>query len=198
MFRKGFVTLAFASWLGITQAAAEWDAIKNFIHAAYFSDSCRQQAESFGITGTSSASTLFAEFSALAQRVNAGGDKLNLQRDGCVNPAILLINVLRANGIDAELVFASRSARSAANDASKKIDRVLVFVPELDLYLDPAASPGKQAVLDQITRETMRRVHIAGPSVSGRDGACRDTCMRDYSPLSHIGPRIKTEVIRNR
>lgn len=203
MHRKSFTVTALALWLATSMNAqavigTDWDIAKRLIHAAYFSDSCRQQAEALGITGTSDANALFAAFVRFARPVDTRSGVPDAQRDECGAPAVLLINVLRRNGVNAEIVFASMSSASAADAAFAKIDRVLVFVPELDRYLNPSASVVKQTVLNQIIRETARRVHVLGPIAGDGQGACSNICIRDYSPSGETTIRIKTEVIRSR
>ena len=111
---------------------------------------------------------------------------------------VLLINLLRLNRVDAELAFVFMSRASAADDAPPgNIDRILVFVPGLNRYVDPAMPMGKQAVLDQIIVEKATRMHLLGPSLAGAaHGGCSNTCMHVYSPRSQSSVRVKTEVIR--
>ena len=182
-----------------TQAAADWDGIKSLIHAAYVSDSCREQAEALGITGTSDANAVFAAFAAFARPVDGERDTPDAQRDHCRAAAVLLTNVMRRNGVNAELVFASISSASPVDGSLGKIDSVLVFVPDLGQYFDPSMPVSKQTVRNQIIQETARRVHVVGPPLAGdAQGACRETCIREYSPSSHMRAGIKTELIRNR
>jgi hypothetical protein len=202
---KVSIAAAVALWLATivgAPAAMEtgWDSMKRLIRSAYFSDACRQEAKALGIAGTSDANALFAAFATLGRPIASGADHPDAERDDCRAPVVLLINLLRLNGIDAELVFASMSRASAADGAPPdKIDRVLVYVPERDRYFDPAAPLGKQAVLDQIIVEKATRSHLVGPSLAGdAHDACRDTCMRVYRPRSGSSVRVKTEMIRGR
>jgi hypothetical protein len=104
---------------------------------------------------------------------------LDMENSDCRVPVVLLINLLRLNRVDAELVFVFMSRASAADGApTGNIDRILVFVPGLNRYVDPAMPMGKQAVLDQIIVEKATRMHLLGPSLAGAaHGGCSDTCM---------------------
>ena len=123
---------------------------------------------------------------------------LDMENSDCRVPVVLLINLLRLNGVDAELVFVFMSRASDADGAPPgNLDRILVFVPGLNRYVDPAMPMGKQAVLDQIIVEKATRMHLLGPSLAGAaHGGCFDTCMHVYSPRGQSTVRVKTEVIR--
>ena len=177
-----------------------WGGMKRLMQSAYFSDACRQEAEALGIARESDAVELFAAFATLGRPIAFGADRPNAERDDCKAPVVLLVNLLRLNGIDAEIVLASISRASAANGAPPdKIDRVLVYVPGRDRYFDPAAPLGKQAVLDQIIAEKATRSHLVGPSLAGdAHDACRNTCMHVYSPRSEPSVRVRTETVRDR
>jgi hypothetical protein len=163
------------------------------IRAAFFSDTCRQQAEALGITRTSDANALLAAFAGL-RRQPANSPAVEGKRDDCSVPAVLLINLLRGNGIDAELV-------SATMAPADPIDRVLVYVPALDRYFDPALPLEEQSLVDLLVRERAERKHILGPSLAGsaRD-ACPSTCLHVYTAAANAMPRVrvKTETIRGR
>lgn len=163
------------------------------IRAAFFSDACRQQAEALGITRTSDAKALLAAFAGL-RRQPANSPAAEGKRDDCSVPAVLLINLLRGNGIDAELV-------SATMAPAEPIDRVLVYVPVLDRYFDPALPLEEQSLVDLLVRERAERKHILGPSLAGgaRD-ACPGTCLHVYTAEANAMPRVrvKTETIRGR
>ena len=81
------------------------------------------------------------------------------------------------------------------------IDRVLVYLPALDRYFDPALPLEEQSLVDLLVRERAERKHILGPSLagSGRD-ACPSTCMHVYTAAGNATPpvRVKTETIRGR
>jgi hypothetical protein len=204
MSLKIFTLATLACWLAITAHphAAVAASLNSLIQAAYFSEVCRQDAEAIGISYMPDANALFAAFEAFERRVSGlGDDRPDARLDDCKWPAVFLINLLRLNGFDAELVFASLAPANAAagSAALDKIDRVLVYVAALDRYVDPAAPLGKQAVLDQIIRERAKRVHLQGPSLAGNPrGACSSTCMLVYSPSGDSAVRVKTEVIRGR
>ena len=164
---------------------------------AFFSDACRQQAEGLGITRTSDANALLAAFAGL-RRQPANPPAADGQRDDCSVPAVLLINLLRLNGIDAELVSATMTNESVPTDP---IERVLVYVPALDRYFDPALPLEEQSLIDLLVRERAERIHLLGPSLAGnaRD-ACPSTCMHVYTAAGNTTPpvRVKTETIRGR
>jgi hypothetical protein len=109
-----------------------------------------------------------------------------------------LINLLRLNGIDAELVSATVTNESVPADP---IERVLVYVPALDRYFDPALPLEEQSLVDLLVRERAERIHLLGPSLAGnvRD-ACPSTCMHVYTAAANAMPRVrvKTETIRGR
>jgi hypothetical protein len=204
---KAFTAAALTLWATTiadaqTATSTGRDRVQQLIRVAYFSDACRQAAEALGIARTSDPNTLFAALAGLGRRHPApGADRPHAQRDDCAMPVVLSINVLRLNGVDAELVLASMTPSGAAADGapSDVIDRILIYVAALDRYFDPAAPLAKQAVLDQIIRETAQRVHLLGPSLAGdaRD-ACLDSCMHVYPPRRGPTVRVKTEVIRGR
>lgn len=193
---KMFIAAMLALWLAMiahpqVAMSSSWDDMKRLMQSAYFSAACRQAAEALGITRTADANALFAAFAPLGRPIASGADRPDAERDDCKAPVVLLVNLLRLNGIDAEIVLASISPASAANGAPPdKIDRVLVYVPGRDRYFDPAAPLGKQAVLDQIIAEKATRSHLVGPSLAGdAHDACRNTCMHVYSP--HSGSSVR-------
>ena len=165
--------------------------------AAFFSDACRQQAEALGVAHTSDANALLAAFAGL-QRRPASSPTADAQRDDCKVPAVALINLLRLNGIDAQLVSATMAKEAAPADQA---DRVLVYVPVRDRYFDPALPLEEQGLVDLLVRERAERKHILGPSLeaNARD-ACSNTCMHVYPAASNATPpvRVKTETIRGR
>lgn len=168
------------------------------VRAAFFSDACRQQAEALGITRTSDANELVAAFARLKRRPANSRAAGGQQRDDCTVPAVELINLLLLNGIDAELVSATMANESVPADP---IDRVLVYVPALDRYFDPALPLEEQSLVDLLVRERAERKHILGPALAGsaRD-ACPSTCMHVYTAAGNATPRVrvKTETIRGR
>jgi hypothetical protein len=168
------------------------------IRAAFFSDACRQQAEALGITRTSDASALVAAFAGLKRQPANSRAAVGQQRDDCTVPAVALINLLRLNGIDAELVSATMAKEAAPAD---QVERVLVYVPALDRYFDPALPLEEQSLADLLVRERAERKHVLGPSLagSGRE-ACPSTCMHVYTAAGNATPpvRVKTETIRAR
>ena len=105
MALKIFTVLAL--WLAMI--ASGWTAPvvdMQLIRAAFFSDACRQQAEALGVAHTSDANALLAAFAGL-QRRPASSPTADAQRDDCKVPAVAVINLLRLNGLDAQLVSAT-------------------------------------------------------------------------------------------
>jgi len=193
---KIFAVLAFCLAMtapGLTATVVDMQ----LIGAAFFSDACRQQAEALGVTRTSDANALLAAFARLRRPANSRAAE-GQQRDDCAVPAVALIHLLRLNGIDAELVSATMAKEAAPADQA---ERVLVYVPGLDRYFDPALPLEEQSLVDLLVRERAERKHILGPSLagSGRD-ACPSTCMHVYTAAGNATPpvRVKTETIRGR
>jgi hypothetical protein len=158
--------------------------------AAFFSDLCRQQAAALGLARTSDPDVLLAAFETYFAGAPARSSATPIGAD-CLAPGILLINLLRLNGLDAELVLASTQPTS-------EVLQVLVYVVALKRYLDPSLPRSEQSDLDRLARETMRRVHFRRPLAGGntRD-PCFDDCMVVYAPgagLSSIS--VKTQTIR--
>jgi len=188
---------ALAVWVGVTlhaQAATIVD--MQLIRAAFFSDACRQQAEAVGIARTPDANALVAAFARLKRRP-ASSPAAN-GHDDCTVPAVELINLLRLNGIDTELVSATMAKEAAPADQA---ERVLVYVPGLDRYFDPALPLEEQSLVDLLVRERAERKHILGPSLAGSGSdACPSTCMHVYTAAGNATPpvRVKTETIRGR
>jgi hypothetical protein len=173
--------------------------MKRLIQAAYFSDACRGEAEALGVVATTDANALVTAFVAGRGLVRAA-PTTDARRNDCREPVISLINLLRLNGISAELAFASNELMNTATvDGAPlgKSDRLLAYVPSLDRYLDPTVPRGEQAALDRIIAERATRTHILGPSLAGdARGGCPSTCMNVYSPRSQSSVRVRTEAIR--
>jgi hypothetical protein len=203
---KDFTATALAFWLVMTfEGQAGMSIEDRLVQATFFSDACRQEAEALGIEVTSDANVLFAAFApilATVPRPALRADWPDARNDDCKVPAVLLINLLRFNGIDAELVFASMAPAGMAADSVPfdKIDRILVFVTALDRYFDPAAPLGRQSVLDRVIHEKAKRSHFQGPSLANdARNSCRDTCMHVHMPSNETSPvGVKTEVVRGR
>ena len=166
------------------------------IRATFFSDACRQQAEALGIARTSDANALLAAFARLRPR--PANPPAGSGRDDCGVPAVAVINLLRLNGIDAELVSATMAKEAAPAD---QVERVLVYVPTLARYFDPALPLEEQGLVDLLVRERAERTHVLGPALGAdaRD-ACPSTCMHVYTAAGNATPpvRVKTETIRGR
>jgi hypothetical protein len=205
MRSRVFIAIALGLWLATvvgSQATTRTggDSMKRLIQAAYFSDACRSKAEALGIAGTTDANAMFMAFIVIRERAGAA-PKADARRDDCREPLILLINLLRLNGVDAELVFASNERKGVAavdGAPSGMTDRVFVYVPSLDRYFDPASPLSEQTVLNRTIAERATRTHILGPSLAGdARGGCRSTCMNVYLPRSESSVRVRTEAIRS-
>lgn len=170
--------------------------IRNLAQAAYFSDTCRRQAEQLGLPQSADATFLIAAF---AERVRSGTPDTRAEQRAsayaastesarCGLPAISLINLLRLDGIDADLVLVSPEslARELPSPPAKGLDHksVLVFVPTLDHYIDPAQiDVRRQAETDRAIKGETERMHLVGPSLRpGDPAACHDLCMSMHSP----------------
>jgi hypothetical protein len=164
------------------------------LQAAYFSDECRREAEALGVVETSNAGTLVAAFSHLRQHLAAqSGDWPRLEQNECRHPVVLLINLLRRNGIDGELVFVGPTT---PDDESGGIERVLVYVPALRRYVDAASSGGGPGDIERLIPAGAARIHIQGPSAAGDARAgCRNTCMQVYGSRDLPASRVKTEAV---
>jgi hypothetical protein len=114
------------------------------IRAAFFSDACRQQAEALGITRTSDASALVAAFAGLKRQPANSRAAVGQQRDDCTVPAVALINLLRLNGIDAELVsatMAKEAGQPIRSSVSSFTSRRSTAISILGCRLKSKASP---------------------------------------------------------
>ena len=178
------------------------DTLDRLARAAYFSEACQQEAAALGVMATADAHALFAAFArrlAAAPRAERP-DALDPDVLGkhCQAPPVLLINLLRGNGIDAALAFSLIPRANAGGEIEPlgKVDRVFIYVRALDRYFDPSAPPAQQAAFDAIIREHTARMLLYGPSLVAGPGACADLCM-EVVPRSRADTvRVKTETIR--
>jgi hypothetical protein len=180
------VTVLIVAGSQVRSASAGSPNVTKMFEAAYFSNECRQTAQALDSAHTADA---FAIFTAFAHRPQRGGapdaTAPDVARHDCLAPAILLLNLFRLNGIDAEVALVSTmpaDPAAAEIGIAGEIDRVVVFVTALRRYFDPAAPVDDQASLDQHIRATTTRVHLIGPSLVGARGGCPDTCMAVYAP----------------
>jgi hypothetical protein len=188
---------------------AAWHSLKGLVSAAYFSDACRHEAELFGIVGLADPRFLIAAFGRrmaagtpdARAEVRAGPVDVKSGSAGCSLPAVGFINLLRLNGIAAELALVSTQRAGAPSEpaALDKLDKALVYVPVLDRYFDPAATDlSENAALDRITKGDAIRAHLVGPApfTDPASATCSDVCMSVYAP--HHDPyavRVVTEAI---
>jgi len=200
---RAFAAAAIAFWLltpvdaraGAADANADPSLYDRLARSAFFSDACRQRAAEITL---SDPTDLDAALSAVAAfRGRQAPAASDARDDACEMPAILLVNLLRWHRVDAELVLVSPSGQQIDDDAAAP-NRIYVYVPKYDRYLDPETLTGKQAALDQSFREQMRRVHLQGPSIAGVSRhTCANVCMLVLGPLGPTPPRrVTTETIR--
>jgi hypothetical protein len=204
---KVVVAIALGLWPATTVGSkadtmVSGDRMERLVQAAYFSAACRNEAETLGIVGTTDANALVTAFVTVWGLVGVA-PKTSIPHDDCGEPVTLLINLLRLNGVDAELAFVSNEQTNVVSVdgvSVGKTDRPLVYVPSLDRYFDPVVPIGGQAVLHRIAAEKAMRTHILGPSLAGYSrGGCRSsTCMHVYSPRNESSVRVRTEAIRDR
>ncbi len=197
--------------LGIGHAADVAEpSVDGLVSAAYFSAACRHEAERLGIARSADPQFLVAAFAqsltadapdARAER-RAGSFDARSRSVGCDLPAVALINLLELNGIAAELALVSmpRAEPASGPAFSDRVDGVVVYVPALGRYVDPAATDSRaNATFDRVLAETAVRTHLIGPA-PGADPAvdgCGGICMRVYSARrnSYV-VRVQTEAIR--
>ena len=149
--------------LGAADARAE--EFVRLIRAGYFSPECKASAEALAIEPTRDAEALFTAF-AHARRRPAGQDT-GLGAE-CADAAVLLVNLFRLNGIEADFAFAI--------GASGMIERTVVRVPRLKRHFDPAGSAAEQGRLEGAFLAYPARAYLNADrveqvgSVSGGDG----------------------------
>jgi hypothetical protein len=177
----------------------------------FFSEACRQRAAEIGLSDMTSIEVALSAVAAFGRRLKRPGVREALD-DACEVPGILLVNLLRLNRVDAELVLMTPSRHLIDDAPAPMVRRIYVYVPKHDRYLDPETLIGRQGALDRIFREQMERIHLQGPSIAGVSrNTCADVCLMvtrprgSVPPLSAWGPtpplppsvrRIKTETIR--
>jgi hypothetical protein len=188
----------------------DWTKVAQQFRAAYFMDSqnlndlrvtsiqpaddpeilFKQFTDEFGAVATSEFRTEPRKLSSILQ--TKGGD--------CKSLTFLLVNLLRWSGIDAELVLTSERHEPRLTDVFSfgDIDHVLVYVPSLDRYFDPALPAGwQQQQLNRAIR-IRNRIHVAARPGGNMlpANACADYCILTRG--SNSDPiRVKTETIRS-
>jgi hypothetical protein len=124
-----------------------------------------------------------------------------MKHDRKALPAVSLINLLRLNGITAELVLVSMQRENSASPPafSDKIGSVLVYVPTLDRYVDPVATKvSDSSSLDRIVKASAVRAHLNGPAPNADPAfdVCDHVCMNVYLPRHDpYVARVATEAI---
>jgi hypothetical protein len=169
--------------IGESRAAsdAEWNKFKGLLSASYFSQSCRQEAEVLDIVHTTDARFLVAAF---AQSVAAGTPDARAERragsfdarsgsTSCGLPVVALTNLLRLNGIAAELVLVQK-ASSGSFDLRANV------------------------TLDRNIKGSAVRTHFIGPApyADPASDPCGSICMSEYRPRHNpYIVSVKTEAI---
>jgi hypothetical protein len=168
------------------------------VSGAFFSEACRQRAAEIGLSGTTNVDVTLAAVAAFGRRLKRPGIPEVVLDDACEVPAVLLVNLLRSNGVDADVVLVARRPRAPSDGLSGKlVERIYVYVPKYDRYLDPEISIGKQRAVDAILREEMVRSHFQGPSIGDDSGnTCSDACLMVLGASPAAARRVKTERIR--
>jgi hypothetical protein len=206
---------AFAQVPAATGAAGV--ALERLMTSAFLSDACRRDAGALAIPATTDAPLLLAAF---ARQIAAAppdaraewtvaGDAVRATGDACALPVVALINLLRLNGVDADLVLVdfpggkstntSTDTNAAPDVAPARRIAVAVYLPALDRYVDPAAAaPGDGIAFDRAARATAARLHVEAATVAGgRPGGCREICLRLMGPDDPDAVRVKTQVIES-
>jgi hypothetical protein len=194
---------------GHAAGGTESGIVNGVLSAAYFSETCRHQAELLGIARTTDARFLVSAFAqsaaagppdARAER-RAGSFDVRSGSSGCDQPAAALISLLRLNGVAAELVLVSLQQASSASGPvfSDRVDGVLVYVPALARYVDPAGTdPRRSAMFDRIIKGTAARTHLIGPApyADPASDPCGNICIREYRPRHNpYFVSVRTETI---
>lgn len=210
--------LAVAAWSGSLRdgrAAPDdgWSEVNRLISSTFFSDTCGQKAASLGILPTTDAQFLVEAFAQrfasdppdvrAEARVWSGRERI--AGAYCEVPAVALINLLRLNGVAAELVQVwLRPASSSEPARSNMLGALAVYVPSLDRYIDPAAADGhNNTAFDRFVRAQAGRVHIIGPAPNADQAIerCASTCIVQYGQAPVSDPvltdpvRVRTETI---
>jgi hypothetical protein len=179
----------------------------------YFLDESRlPEMESVGIGPSSDAWEIYGQFAkrfVIIDPVRGQSSLHDIRRiaeaGGGDRSALvfLLLNLFRWNGIDAELVLLS--TKQGAKRGTPHVELLLVYVPALKQYFDPALSPVVQPrSSDRTWLEGRRRIHFAAALWhSGKlIGNCSSFCLSEYGgdvgsakPLPYA-VRIKTIQVR--
>ena len=165
--------VAIAALLGVVpleaaQAGSPTKAVDRLMQAAYFSPACWIQAETIAVPLASDVAAVMAAFATR-------GDVL--RKGDCANPAVLLINLLRRHGFDAEIALIAEPA------PANRVARLAVYIPGANTYVDPEHALGAdQLVLDRDAR-LRRRYHFAGPTLAATGTfRCASTCLWQHGP----------------
>jgi hypothetical protein len=196
---RALAATAIVPWLlmPLDARAGAPDLYKSLVNGAFFSEACRQRAAGIGLSETTNVDVVLSAIAAFGRRLKPGVPEVMLD-DACEVPAILLVNLLRSNGVDAEIVLVARRPRDPSDGSSEKlVQRIYVYIPKYDRYLDPEISIGKQRAVDAILREEMVRSHFQGPSIGDDSGnTCADVCLMVLGASPMAARRAKTERIR--
>jgi len=208
---KSAVQIALTAGLALTPMGANpaagngsYATVKRTVQAAYFSEACRNEVKALDLAPSPDAGALFGAFAwQLAarspdERAELGAGWLSKSNAGdCALPTVLLINLFRLNGIDAELVLASILPADMPRASPNKIHHVLVYVPTLNRYFDAAESVAAQGTLDRTIRGGAARMHFIGPSIkTGARDPCLNVCLYVFDARrSPYAVRVQTESI---
>jgi hypothetical protein len=199
---RALATATIVPWLlmPVDARAGAPDFYKWLVNGAFFSEACRQRAAAIGLSETTNVDVVLSAVAAFGRRLKRPGVLEVVLDDACEVPAILLVNLLRSNGVDAEVILVAGRPRDPSDGSSEKlVEHIYVYVPKYDRYLDPEISIGKQRAVDAILREEMVRSHFQGPSIGNDSGnTCSNVCLMvlGASPPLTAERRVKTERIR--
>lgn len=157
----------------------------------YFLDDSRlPEMESVGIGPSSDAWDIYGQFAKrfvvvdLARDQSSAHDirRITEAGEGDRNALVfLLLNLFRWNGIDAELALVS--TKRGTKGGAPRVEHLLVYVPSLKQYFDPALSPAAQPKSSERTwLEGRQRMHFAAALWhSGKlIGECSSSCLYAY------------------
>jgi hypothetical protein len=94
------------------------DPLKRLTIAAYFSQACKERAAAIEVPAAADVDLLLAVFARQVAATSRAGAPDLLDND-CTAPTMLLINLLRNNGVDAAFAFVSMLRTTAADSASR-------------------------------------------------------------------------------
>lgn len=156
----------------------------------YFLDSSQlPEMEAVGIGLSSDAWEIYGRFAKRFVMVDPAGQsslpdirRITEAGEGDRNALVfLLLNLFRWNGIDAELALVS--TKRGTKSGFPRVEQLLVYVPSLKQYFDPALSPAAQPKSSEKTwLEGRRRIHFAAAlwHAGKLIGNCSSSCLYAY------------------